>query len=479
MTNYLWYILEANVWIILLFGVFKLTQRYLSFSWQRFSLLSIPLLSILIIWIKQARITESSWSYRIPVIELDSVTIQPHQQEVISSGAFSWVEIGYWSGVILLSAWMFFHLFKVLREFLSAKRLKEDGFSVIELPDKNPSSFFRFIQLPSGLLEEDRQIIFQHEKIHAQKWHSADRLYLEAVHCIFWFNPLLLLIKKELLHLHEFEVDRIMYNRYRAGYMEFLLAYSLGTSSFKYLFTNQFVTKLTLIKRIKIMKNNSKKVLIAAFALPVIAGGLTLISFTVEKDSKEPVQLENRTSLQTPGDDQIRKTEGTIETPKTNKEVSTKSESSEKVIDEKKIQFIPPVETVDYNHVSEKNSKLKQESEVDYKHISEKTSKSKQEIEVDKQPEFVGGMEAMTKYMIKNIHYPDAAVKSKTTGKVMVSFLVTKDGKVTKAAIKQGVSKELDEEALRVISSMPNWTPGEKDGKKVDVEMMLPVSFKL
>lgn len=459
MTNYLWYIVEANVWIILLFGVFKLTQRYLSFSWQRFSLLSIPLLSILIVWIKQVRITESSWSYHIPVIELEPVAVQSHQQEVMSSG-ISWVEIGYWSGVVLLSAWMLFHLFKVLLEFLSSKRLKEDGFSVIELPDKNPSSFFRFIQLPSGLPEEDRQIIFQHEKIHAQKWHSADRLYLEAAHCIFWFNPLFLLIKKELLHLHEFEVDRIMYNRYRVGYMEFLLAYSLGTSSSKYLFTNQFVTKLTLIKRIKIMKNNSKKVVIAAFALPVIAGGLTLISFTVEKGSKESTQLENRTSLQTKDDDQIRKTERIIETPKTEKEVSVKSKSSEKVIDEKAIQFIPPVEPNDEK-------------------LSEKPSKLKQENDMDKVPEFVGGMEAMTKYIVENTHYPDAAVKSKTTGKVMVSFLVTKEGKVVKATIKRGVSKELDEEALRVISSMPNWTPGEKDGKKVDAEMLLPVSFKL
>lgn len=461
MTNYLWYILEANVWIILLFGVFKLTQRYLSFSWQRFSLLSIPLLSILIIGIKQARITESSWSYNVPVIELESVTVQSHQQEVLSSGIFSWVEIGYWSGVILLSVWMFFNLFKVLLEFLNGKRLTEDGFSVIESPDKNPSSFFRFIQLPSGLLEKDRQIIFQHEKIHGQKWHSADRLYLEAIHCICWFNPLLLLIKKELIHIHEFEVDRIMYNRYRAGYMKFLLAYSLGTSSSKYLFTNQFVTKLTLIKRIKIMKKNSKKVVIAAFALPVIAGGLTLISFTVEKDSKEPVQLENRTLLQTKDDDQIGKTERIIEAPKTEKEVSVKSKSSEKVIDEKAIVFIPPLEPNDDKKFSEKSGKLKQENDI------------------DKVPEFVGGMEAMTKYMVENIHYPETAVKSKTTGKVMVSFVVTKEGKVTKATVKKGVSKELDEEALRVISSIPNWTPGEKDGKKVDAEMLLPVSFKL
>lgn len=88
-------------------------------------------------------------------------------------------------------------------------------------------------------------------------------------------------------------------------------------------------------------------------------------------------------------------------------------------------------------------------------------------------------MEALTKYLVSNIRYPEDAVKTKTTGKVIVSFVVTREGKVTKTAIKRGVSKELDAEALRVVSSMPNWIPGEKDGKKIDAEMVLPVAFAL
>ncbi|MND99804.1 Gram-negative bacterial tonB protein [compost metagenome] len=61
----------------------------------------------------------------------------------------------------------------------------------------------------------------------------------------------------------------------------------------------------------------------------------------------------------------------------------------------------------------------------------------------------------------------------------MVSFVVTKEGKVTKAVVKRGVDKELDAEALRVISAMPNWIPGEKGKEKVDAEMVLPISFQL
>lgn len=455
MTNYLWFIFEANVLITLLFCVFKLTQRYLSFGWQRLSLLSIPLLSIGAVWIKQASVSGSSWSYHIPVFELETVVISP-KKEVIPSGFDYWslLEISYWLGVVLLSCWMLFNLYKLLRGFLYAKHTTEEGFTVIEQPDEAPSSFFRYIQLPTGLSEYDRDIIFQHEKIHAQKFHSADRLYLEAVHCLSWFNPVLLLMKKELVHIHEFEVDRIMYTKYRAGYMEFLLAYSLGTSSSLYLFTNQFMTKLTLIKRIKIMKNTSKKVLIAALALPIIAGGLTLISFTEESEQTPKETKKERPVIKR----QVQK-----ETP-SNRTVKPAGTTKEKTVDPKKLEaptgkdiyFVIPMETT-----------------------SEVNTTAPQETEVDKMPEYVGGTEAMMKYLISNIHYPEAAVKAKTTGKVFVSFVVSKDGKVTKPSIKRGVSKELDAEALRVVSAMPNWIPGEKDGKKVDAEMVLPVAFAL
>ena len=461
MTNYLWTIFEVNVLIALLFCVFKFIQRYLSFGWQRLSLLSIPLLSVVAVWLKQSSVSESSWSYHIPVFELETVVVSAKNRPISNSFDYlSIIEAGYWIGVALLSIWMLFNVYKVLQVLFSAKKIKEDGFTLVELPNESPSSFFHFIQLPSGLSEYDREIIFQHEKIHAQKFHSADRLYLEVVHCLSWFNPLLLLMKKELVHIHEFEVDRIMYTKYRAGYMEFLLAYSLGTSSSIYLFTNQFMTKLTLIKRIKIMKNTSKKVLIAALALPVIAGGLTLISFTAES-GPTPSKRTEKVRINIKQDPQKRATKSgqTTKPVVVEKKVLIKTEGSSKEnTDDKKVVFIEPIEkTIEISP----------------------TSKAPQEKEVEKMPEYPGGAEAMMKYLTSNIRYPEAAAKAKTTGKVFVSFVVAKDGKVTKAAIKRGVSKELDAEALRVVTAMPKWVPAETDGKKVDAEMVLPISFEL
>lgn len=480
MTDYLWTIFEVNVLITLLFGIFKLIQRYLSFGWQRFSLLSIPVLSIVAVWMKHGAVSQSSWSYHIPVFELEAIEIRPQQVVTTPFDYSSLLELAYWLGVGFLSVWMLFNLYKVIRLFLKANRSKEDGFTLIELPNEAPSSFFRFIQLPSGLSEYDRTIIFQHEKVHAQKLHSADRLYLEAIHCLSWFNPILLLMKKELVHIHEFEVDRIMYNKYRVGYMEFLLAYSLGTSSSSYLFTNQFMTKLTLIKRIKIMKKNSKKVLVAALALPIIAGGMTLISFTRTND-KTPENSRadnNRESQETSANKSPEHSKGTVAVPEkgvSNASPEVLSDRTDKSIEAKgkDIYFVIPMETTDEAPVVDEMPEISTRMRtVDTKTVT-------QETEVDKVPEYPGGTEAMTKYMINNLRYPETAVSTKTTGKVFVSFVVTKDGKVSKPAIKRGVSKELDNEALRVISAMPNWIPGEKDGKKVDAEMVLPVSFKL
>lgn len=460
MTNYLWYIFEANLLITLLFCVFKVIQRYLSFAWQRFSLLSIPVLSVLAVWMKHQSISESSWSYHIPVFELETVTISnKNTLHTPPADYTTLVEIGYWLGVGLLAVWMLFNIFKILQVFIRSKKIKEDGFTLIELPDETPSSFFHLIQLPSGLSAYDREIILQHEKIHSQKLHSADRLFLEATHCLSWFNPIIVLMKKELVHIHEFEVDRIMYNKYRAGYMEFLLAYSLGTSSSIYLFTNQFMTKLTLIKRIKIMKKTSKKVLVAALALPIIAGGLTLISFTSESDQTEQKRGQKSRPVIKNDASKFVNPMGTGSKPET-KEIASE-EKALNVPEEKTIQFIPPV---------------KEMPEITTKDIP---TKSIQQTEVEKMPEYVGGMEALMKYMSDNIRYPKSAAEAKTSGKVFVSFTVAKDGKVTKAAIKKGVSKELDSEALRVVSAMPNWIPAEKDGKKVDAEMVLPVSFAL
>ncbi len=114
---------------------------------------------------------------------------------------------------------------------------------------------------------------------------------------------------------------------------------------------------------------------------------------------------------------------------------------------------------------------------------SENTSSTKKcektDTTIDKMPEFPGGQVAMTKFIMDNVKYPEAAKKNGIEGKVLVAFTVTKTGKIDKIIVSQKVNDLLDAEAVRVISTMPDWIPGKNKGATVDVKMILPIVFKL
>ena len=94
-------------------------------------------------------------------------------------------------------------------------------------------------------------------------------------------------------------------------------------------------------------------------------------------------------------------------------------------------------------------------------------------------PQFPGGQGVMMKYLAANIKYPASAVKAKKQGRVIIAFVIQKDGSVTNARIVKSVDPELDAEALRIVKAMPNWTPGTQDGKPVNVNYTIPVVFSL
>jgi TonB family protein len=98
---------------------------------------------------------------------------------------------------------------------------------------------------------------------------------------------------------------------------------------------------------------------------------------------------------------------------------------------------------------------------------------------VEKMPEFPGGNGAFSIYIANNIKYPLKARENLTQGKVFVSFVVEKDGSITKTKILRSVSPELDEEALRIINSSPKWKPGSNNGLPVRALFSMPITFRL
>ena len=98
---------------------------------------------------------------------------------------------------------------------------------------------------------------------------------------------------------------------------------------------------------------------------------------------------------------------------------------------------------------------------------------------VETMPEFPGGQGALLQYLAKSIKYPVIAQENGIQGRVSCSFVVNKDGSIVDAEVIRGVDPSLDKEALRVINSMPKWSPGKQRGKPVRVKYTVPVTFRL
>jgi TonB family protein len=100
-------------------------------------------------------------------------------------------------------------------------------------------------------------------------------------------------------------------------------------------------------------------------------------------------------------------------------------------------------------------------------------------VVVEKMPEFPGGEEALNRYLNDSIHYPEPAIENNIQGTVYIRFIVEKDGSITDITVLRGIGGGCDEEAVRVIKSMPNWIPGKQRGKPVRVAFTIPVKFDL
>lgn len=98
---------------------------------------------------------------------------------------------------------------------------------------------------------------------------------------------------------------------------------------------------------------------------------------------------------------------------------------------------------------------------------------------VEQMPEFPGGMPELMKFLQENVKYPEEAMKNGIQGRVLIQFIVEKDGSISEAKVIKKVNEHLDAEALRVIGEMPKWTPGKQKGQEVRVKFVLPVTFRL
>ena len=111
--------------------------------------------------------------------------------------------------------------------------------------------------------------------------------------------------------------------------------------------------------------------------------------------------------------------------------------------------------------------------------VSQKDQKEEPFNVVEDMPAFPGGMEAMIQFLSSNIQYPADAQKQKVDGRVLVNFVVEKDGSITEVKVIKPAFPSLDAEAIRVVKAMPKWKPGYQNGQAVRVQFAMPINFSL
>ncbi|PZX19488.1 protein TonB [Breznakibacter xylanolyticus] len=137
-----------------------------------------------------------------------------------------------------------------------------------------------------------------------------------------------------------------------------------------------------------------------------------------------------------------------------------------------------PVDDADFDFTSEGGD----QAMVDFIHVKvpdEDVDDTSIFIVVEKMPQYPGGDQALKRYLAESVVYPVSARETGISGRVYVSFVVNKKGEVVNVTVARGVHPSLDREALRVVQSMPNWTPGEQLDKKVNVSYTVPINFVL
>ena len=334
------------------------------------------------------------------------------------------------------------------------KHLQSDGVTicVTENAQIAPFSWMHYIVMNRNDYEILDSAILAHERGHIRLHHSWDLLLVDTLTALQWFNPAMWMLRSDLRAIHEYEADgAVLSQGINARQYQYLLITKAGGIG-GYSIANG-INHSALKNRITMMTNKTSKNsrLMKLLALiPIVGITLALNARTVTD------YVYDEPQKQMP-----------VKKGKANATVKTGSGQD--------IQIIESVVTADENpQASAKDSTYM------FGLNKDGTSPNKDlYINVETMPEFPGGVSALMEFLSKNVHYPEGAFKNGIQGRVICSFVVEKDGSISDAKIMRSVDTSLDEEALRVVNSMPNWTPGTQSGEPVRVKYTIPITFKL
>ena len=449
----------------------------------------------------------------------------------------------YMAGIlffVIRHLWSLGRMLRLLR--VSRKEDLGDGITLFVHDDKEvaPFSWMKNIAVSETDLAESREAVLMHERAHIHNRHSWDLLLGEV--CVFfqWFNPAAWLLKQELQTIHEYEADEwVIENGIDAKTYQ-LLIIKKAVGARLYSIANSF-NHSSLKKRITMMikkKSNPwarlkyayvlplAAVAVAAFARPEVSNELAEISNAKVNDLTSIVKAEEVKSVENSSDEKFKLSGQVMEYP-AKKPVPGASilvrGTTNGTLADIDGKFVIPVKKGDVLVVSyvglqtqqvpidaptnlvvwmkedvqtmeemvvvgmpsdgvgapsvDPNKKVA--AVVDVPKVKEEPQEKVIFQVVEEMPQFPGGMGEAMKFLAKNIKYPVSAQQAKIEGRVVVQFVVERDGSISDIHTVRSVSPELDAEAVRVVSLMPKWIPGKQRGKAVAVKYTMPIMFRL
>ena len=422
------YLLQVNVGLILFYAFYKLVcTRDTFFRSRRFILIVSLVLPFILPFIdvrewlesrdRMIMLTHFDYSAVLPEIVVGSEAAETGNRVFVLS---EWIGYLYLAGVLVLLVRLAVQAFSLYRLIVRMPEKEINGVRVKCLNDPSgPFSFFRWIFMnPAAVKEDEINEILTHEMAHVKQHHSVDVLLAEMVSICCWMNPFAWLLKREVRLNLEFLADRKVME---AGFATKSYQYHLLGLAYnhKYGLSNNF--NFSHLKQRIIMMNKKKSnaaghIKYALFVLPAFA---LLVAGNISC-SQDASQTEDA-----------------------------------------KEEVVAPV------------SPEAKEAPAD------STAKEEVFMVAEQMPEFPGGMKELLKFLQENVKYPENAMKNNVQGRVIVQFVVEKDGTPTEFKVLRSVDPDLDAEALRVMKAMPKWKPGMQKGQVVRVKFTVPVSFKL
>ncbi len=433
MESILLYFLQVNVALVVLYAAYRLLfQRDTFFRMRRFTLLGIYLIAFLYPlpdlsqWMSsQEGITEvvSYYSALIPT-EKASATVTQQPDATWNSSLPLWIAGIYLVGFFALLLRCLVEITLLVRTRQLSNRCEQDGITYYRLyQPEAPYSFFGWIFMHPEMLGEKASTdeILTHESTHVQGWHSLDVLIGEIVCILCWINPFAWWLKQEVTLNHEYIADEAVM---LAGYDKKMYQYHLIGMEHPPLAAaklyNHF-SVLPLKKRITMLnkkRTNSLRRTKYLLLLPLALGLL----FMSNMNATARRLIEQIPAVMP----------------------AVVTQSVEEVVADVLPQQDDKIHTV-----------------------------------VDVQPMFPGGDKAMMDFLNKNIKYPKEAEDKGISGRVIVTYIVEKDGSLSDVTVVRSLDPLLDQEAIRVMKLMPKWTPGKDKGKVVRTKYTLPFTFRL